>query len=348
MFMQNQLFRRYATGNVKQLTHRIIRDPAMLRYLNNNQNSRRAPNENLARELMELFTLGEGNHYTEEDIKEAARALTGWTFYDDHFMGPGSRGYDKRHDDGAKLILGHVGRWDGDDLVDIIFRHATASEHITWKLYRYFVNDLPGEPDPDAQRFIIRLARELRRHGFDLKPVLLTLFKSQHFYDEQNVAALIKSPTQLIVQGLRSLRTPTRRMTALLSAADLMGQNLFYPPSVKGWDGGRAWINTATMFVRQNLMIYLLTGRRPAAYPWEKDGKSFKATHLVEHLKREGKYDPQEVATYLLRFGLGTQPHAERIETLVQFVEDHGGKIDNDMLVALLSLITAMPEYQLC
>jgi uncharacterized protein (DUF1800 family) len=348
MFMQNQLFRSHATGNFKRLVHGIIRDPAMLRYLNNNQSNKRAPNENLGRELMELFTLGEGNHYDEYDIKEAARALTGWTYVDDQFIDLSSQEYHQRHDDGPKRILGHVGRWDGDDLVDIIFNHRAASEYIVWKLYRFFVNDLPGVPDHDRQQFILRLSREFRRYGFNVKPVLAKLFRSEHFYHPSNVGSLVKSPTQLIVQGVRSLHTPTRSLPGLLSASDLMGQSLFFPPSVKGWDGGRAWINTATLFVRQNVMVYLLTGRRPDAYPWERDGRRYGAMHLIEHLTADRKADVREVVTYLLRFNLGREPHPDRVDPLVRFVERHEDKIDNDMVVALLTLITAMPEYQLC
>jgi hypothetical protein len=150
------------------------------------------------------------------------------------------------------------------------------------------------------------------------------------------------------VQGVRSLHTPTRSLPGLLSASDLMGQSLFFPPSVKGWDGGRAWINTATLFVRQNVMVYLLTGRRPDAYPWERDGRRYGAMHLIEHLTADRKADVREVVTYLLRFNLGREPHPDRVDPLVRFVERHEDKIDNDMVVALLTLITAMPEYQLC
>ena len=345
MFMQNQFFRTNAVGNFADLVYGIIRDPAMLAYLNNNQNRKERPNENLARELMELFTLGEGNVYGERDIKEGARALTGYTFDDDAFeFRP------EAHDTGAKNIFGQSGKFDGQDFCKLILSQKSASEYICWKLYRYFVNDLPGEPDKDSQGFILKLAKLFRDEQYAIKPVLKTVFKSEHFYDQDNMAAMIKNPIQLIVQAIRSLRTPARSLGALASAADLMGQNIFYPPSVKGWDGGRAWINTSTLFVRQNLMIYLLTGRRPDAYEWEADGSSFDATHLIDHLNEsaDGKPSSDDVVNYLLRFTLGTQPHPTRIQTLTEFVSQRGGRVDNDMLIALLSLIAAMPEYQLC
>jgi uncharacterized protein (DUF1800 family) len=345
MFMQNQFFRANATGSFADLVYGIIRDPAMLRYLNNDQNRKERPNENLARELMELFTLGEGNLYTEADIKEGARALTGYTFYDDAFVFR-----PEQHDDGSKTILGQKGKWDGVDFCRIILSTRTPSEFICWKLYRYMVNDLPGDPDANRQSFITKLAREMRDSNYQLKPVLKILFKSEHFYDESNRGALIKNPIQLIAQSIRSLHTPARNLSALVSAADLMGQNILYPPSVKGWDGGRAWINTSTLFVRQNLLIYLLTGRRPDAYEWQADGREYDPSHLIEHLSQDAGGEPtiEDVVTYVLRFNLGAQPHAERVHTLVTFVKDNGGKIDKPMLTGLLSLIAAMPEYQLC
>lgn len=349
MFMQNQLFRAQAVGNFKRLVHGVIRDPAMLEYLNNDRNRRQSPNENLARELMELFTLGEGHGYTEDDIKEGARALTGYTFRDDEFIDLRSRKFERSHDDEPKRIMGSTGQWDGDDFVEIIFAQRACSEFICRKLYRYFVNDLATEPDRDRRRFIQDMAQTLRRSQYELRPVLTALFSSDHFYDPSNVACRIKSPVQLIVQAVRSLHTPTRRLSALISAADLMGQNIFYPPSVKGWEGGRSWINTSTIFVRQNVLVYLLTGRRPDTMPWQDDGSRYDAAHLVEHLQSpRGAISVRDAVTYLLRLNLGAEPHAERVETLVGFVNDRGGRLDNTMLVALLSLITALPEYQLC
>jgi uncharacterized protein (DUF1800 family) len=348
MFLQNQLFRHHAVGDFRALTHDVVRDPAMLRYLNNDQNRKARPNENLARELMELFTLGEGNEYTELDIKEGARALTGYAYDDDEFIGLGSREYRRRHDDGSKRILGKVGAWDGDDFVDIILSRRSCSEFICWKLYRYFVNDLPGVPDEQRQRYIGDLAAMLRDKKYKLAPVLKTLFRSRHFYDPSNIGSQIKSPVQLIAQTVRTSRTPTRSLAALLSAADLMGQNLFFPPSVKGWAGGRSWINTSTMFVRQNVMVYVLTGRRPDMYPWDEDATTYDLTHLIDHLRStRGEVDAREAVAYLLRINLAAEPQPQRIDSLAQFVESRGGRLDNTMLIALMCLITAMPEYQL-
>ncbi len=346
LFMQNMLFRRHANGNFADLVFGIIRDPAMLRYLNNNQNRSRAPNENLARELMELFTLGEGNAYTEHDIKEGARALTGYTFDDDEFVFR-----DDLHDHGVKDVLGRSGQFDGDDFVRLILSRRIASEFICYKLYHFFVSDGPGQPSDEGQAFILALARLLRDSRYNLKPVLRTMFKSQHFYDESNIASLIKSPVQLIVQAIRSLRTPARNLSALLEAASQMGQNLFYPPSVKGWDGGRSWINTSTLFVRQNIVIYLLTGRQPNSQPWQADGSMYDASHLIEDQRSpNGSIDIEAAARYLLHFNLGRAPSEDRVAILVDFIRRNGSehRLDNNTFIAVLSLIAAMPEYQLC
>jgi len=349
MFQQNQFFRRNATGSFADLVYGIIQDPAMLRYLNNNQNRRAAPNENLARELMELFVLGEGNDYTENDIKEGARALTGYTYRYDERLGRNVFWFEQgAHDPGQKRILGKTGPFDGVDFCRIILERPVASQFICWKLYRFFVNDLPGTPPEDVQEFILELAKEFRRANYAIKPILTTLFKSEHFFGPSNRAALIKSPTQLVVQAVRSLFTPVRDLGALVSAGDLMGQDLFMPPSVKGWDGGRSWINTSTLFVRQNLLVYLLTGRRPNVYEWQVSSERYDASHLVEHLTSAGvDLRPADVAPYILRFCFGTEPEQERVDTLLEFVNSHGGTIDNDMIIAMLALITAMPEYQL-
>ncbi|MCP3903858.1 MAG: DUF1800 domain-containing protein [Planctomycetes bacterium] len=343
MVVQNDLFRSQAVGNFRSLTHAIIHDPAMLRYLNNNQNRRQKPNENLARELMELFTLGEGHAYTEQDIKEGARALTGYTYVDDDF-----RYAERMHDPGEKRILGRVGKWDGDDFVDIILSKPHVSEYICLKLYRFFVNDLPTGPDRATQQYIKRLAKKFRDAKYDVAPVLRTILRSAHFYDAPNVASQIKSPTQLVVQTIRSLHTPTRSLSTLLGACDLMGQNIGYPPSVKGWDGGRSWINTATLFVRQNIVLYLITGRHPEGEPWDVDGQPYDATPIVEHLEAAGTVEPRSAIVYLTRFLLGTEAHEKRLQTLLEFVERSGGRIDAPTLVGLLALIAAMPEYQLC
>ncbi|MCZ6836782.1 MAG: DUF1800 domain-containing protein [Planctomycetota bacterium] len=345
LFRQNQFFRANATGNFRNLVQGIIRDPAMIRYLNNNQNRRQAPNENLARELMELFTLGEGHDYTEHDIKEGARALTGYTFQDDDFIFR-----PRLHDRKSKTILGQKGFWDGDDFVNIILSRDVASEYLCFKLHRYFVNDAPAMHDtaPQAKRYILAMAKLFRERDYDLSVLLQTMFTSEYFYDDSNIRHVIKSPVQLVVQAIRTLHTPVRSLKALLDACSLMGQNIFNPPSVKGWEGGVAWINTSSLFMRQNVLVYLLTGRRPNDLPWDTDLQDYDAMPIIAHLRdAQGLFRTDEVLAYLLKLNLGDAPHAQRMESLKSLMNEHRGDLDNPILIALLCLITSMPEYQL-
>ncbi|MBG79708.1 MAG: hypothetical protein CMJ39_03225 [Phycisphaerae bacterium] len=345
MFMQNEMFRSNAVGNFKNdLARNIIRDPAMIKYLNNNQNSRQAPNENLARELMELFTLGEGRGYGEQDIKEGARALTGYTYVEDSFQ------FNRqRHDNGYKVIFGQRGNWDGDDFVDLIFTRPSASQFICEKLYKFFVNDTPGAAARDGRTTIRQMSQLLRKENWELKPVLRKLFMSRHFYDDANRSSIIKSPIQLVVQSVRSLRTPVRSLSRLVETCNFMGQGLFVPPSVKGWDGGRKWINTSTLFIRQNTLVYLLTGREPSSNPWDAAGGGFDARHLVDHLRDlPGRDRDLDAVSYLSRFTIGSVPEEERLALWVDYVRQRGGATDNETLVNLLALMTAAPEYQLC
>lgn len=344
MFMQNQLFRKYAVGNFGDLCFQIIRDPAMIAYLDNNESHKRSPNENLARELMELFTLGEGVAYDERDIKEGARALTGFTFNHNSFYFN-----EEWHDTGSKRILGRTGNFGGDDFVKIILSRTETSEFIAYKLYRYFVNDLPDGPNEEQEAFIKALARTMRSSKYDMAKTLEALFMSKHFYDDSNRAAQIKSPVQITVQALRSLHTPVLDLNILVEALDLMGQNIFFPPNVKGWAGGRSWINTSTMYVRQNLMTHLLTGRMPYGYTAPGVAKEFDPMHLLAHLDRgPDGYDAVKAVKYLAHFCFGQSATEDRATELTSFVNESGGRITKPVLVGLLCLITAMPEYQLC
>lgn len=345
MFKQNELFRSGVTGNFRDdLVRNIIRDPAMIKYLNNNQNSRRAPNENLARELMELFTLGEGRGYTEQDIKQGARALTGYTYRDDEFQFNA-----RNHDDEMKVIFGKRDKWDGDDFVDLIFARSSASEFICEKLYRFYVNDSSSTLEGPARSVVRQMAKTFKADNFELKPVLRKLFLSRHFYDESNRSAIIKSPVQLVVQAIRSLGAPVRDVSRIVQSCSLMGQDLFKPPSVKGWDGGRKWINTSTLFTRQNTLIYLLTGRMPGSKPWDNNFSEFDARHLLEHLRELTDRDREhDAVVYLSRFVIGTVPEKKRLIEWVDYVRERGGIDDNPTIINLLALMTAAPEYQLC
>jgi uncharacterized protein (DUF1800 family) len=344
MFLQNQLFRTHAVGNYGDLLFAIIRDPAMIKFLNNNESRKGHPNENLAREIMELFSLGVGN-YSEKDIKEGARALTGFTFVDDEFT------FQKQnHDNGGKTILGKDGNMDGDDFVKAILEQRACASYITRKLYNFFVGDVPpdergGEKGLDsAQRSVLQeMASTLLAGKYEVKPVLRKLFLSEHFYERRFMNEQIKSPVQLVVGAVRSLNTPVRDLSILVDALDLMGQRIFMPPSVKGWDGGRSWINTSTVFVRQNIMAFLLTGKKPQGYDSTANTDKFDALAM---LPPEAK-GPQEVVDVVLRVTLGQAPSAAR-EALLKFLGENDNKIESKTVTGLTLLATAMPEYQLC
>lgn len=352
MYLQNLLFRRHAAGNFGALLHAIIRDPAMLAYLDNNDSRKRRPNENLAREVLELFSLGIGN-YTERDIKEGARALTGYTFRDDEFE---FRRND--HDNGGKTILGRTGNWDGDDFVNIILGQRACARFIARKLYKYFVADIPPLEATDndrtldvaTRRVIDDLASVLWSSKYELKPVLRRMFLSEHFYAPAIRNQQIKSPVQLVVGAVRSLHTPVRDLSILLDAMDLMGQNLMLPPSVKGWDGGRAWINTSTLYVRQNILAYLLTGKKPRGYDAMADQEKYDPQPLLAALAKAdpgAERDPDRVIDFLLRFTIGSAPSAAKAE-LLDLSRRLGTGVTRDLVTAILLVISAMPEYQLC
>lgn len=354
MFVQNQLFRAHATGNFADLCFRIIRDPAMLAYLDNNESNKDHPNENLAREFMELFTLGEGVAYTENDIKEGARALTGYSFHENDFVM-----LRNAHDTGSKHILGQRGQFNGDDFVRIVLGRTECSEYICYKLYRYFVSAMSDGPTREQERYIKGLARLLRDSRYELAPVLETMFKSRHFYDVAVRGSQIKSPVQLIVQAIRSMKVPPADLSVLVEALGLMGQNLFQPPSVKGWDGGRSWINTSTLFVRQNVLVYLLTGRLPGASPALGARTKFDGLRLLRPLvdtadpdtASDAKITIEQAVMQLMHLCLppiDQEPDESQMATLIKYAQEQGTDVTNELVIELLCLITALPEYQLC
>jgi uncharacterized protein (DUF1800 family) len=233
----------------------MARDPAMVVYLDSAQNRKGTPNENFAREVMELFTLGEG-HYGEQDIKEAARAFTGWsldrdtgTFVFRRFI----------HDYGSKTVLGKTGFFDGDEVLDILLARPETAEFVTRKLWREFVS-----PDPD-EADVKRIAARFRTSGYDIKVVLHELLTSDAFYAATNRGVLVKSPVDLVVGALRQFDLRPGQPIPFAVAAATMGQNLFSPPNVKGWPGGEAWINASTLLARKQFLDRLFRADDAAA-----------------------------------------------------------------------------------
>jgi uncharacterized protein (DUF1800 family) len=248
LYFQNVLFRREALGNFAVLLKAVARDPAMLMYLDGVRSVARQPNENFGRELLELFTLGEG-HYGEPDIKAAARAFTGRS------IDPDSGAFIERpaqHDGGEKVFLGQRGSFNGDDIIAILLRDPHTAETIVRKLWLEFVS---LKPEPEE---ITRLSAVLRTSGYEIKPVLRAMFLSPAFRDPANRGGLIKSPIDLIVGTVRVLGLPVPEKTGLVRMMQGLGQMPFDPPNVKGWAGGESWISTNTLLLRQQFLRRML------------------------------------------------------------------------------------------
>jgi uncharacterized protein (DUF1800 family) len=241
----NQIFRANATGNFKTLVTEVGQSPAMLRYLDNDRSTKKKPNENWARELMELFTLGQGQ-YTEDDIKQMARAFTGWASDGREF-----RFNVRNHDAGVKTVFGRSGNYDGWEAIEILFEQEALATFICGKLWRFFASEEADEA------VIAGLAKTFRASNYDLAPVLYRLFRSEAFYADSVRATQIKSPAQLVVKLTHDLHLNTVPPIALAQAAASLGQNVLHPPNVKGWDGNRAWINANTLLLRYNLSTQL-------------------------------------------------------------------------------------------
>nr|WP_279343632.1 DUF1800 domain-containing protein [Variovorax terrae] len=245
MWHQHQVLRAEALGNFRRLLHGVAKDPAMLVYLDGANSRKEAPNENFAREVMELFTLGEasqGGGYSEQDIKEAARAFTGWSIEYADFS---YRFRPALHDNGNKTVLGQSGNFDGDAVLDVMLEQPAAARFITAKLWKEFVS-----PVPEA-REVERIAQDFRASGYDIATAVRELLLSPAFWAPANRGSLIKSPVDLVVGTVRQFGfSYTDTMPFVLKSAQL-GQNLLVPPNVKGWPGYTEWINTATLLERK-------------------------------------------------------------------------------------------------
>jgi uncharacterized protein (DUF1800 family) len=244
LYAQNVTLRANALGNFGDLLHAASKDPAMVLYLDSAQNRKGTPNENFAREVMELFTLGEG-HYTEQDVKEAARAFTGWSIDRD----TGQFVFRPRlHDDGMKTVLGNTGNFNGDDVLNILLKQPSTAQFVTAKLWREFVS-----PNPDPQD-VARIAGHFRASNYDIKVVLRDLLTDDAFYARSNRASLTKSPVDVVVGTLHTLEIAPAQALPFAVATAGMGQNLFSPPNVKGWPGGESWVNTNTLLARKQFL----------------------------------------------------------------------------------------------
>ncbi|CAN5853382.1 DUF1800 domain-containing protein [soil metagenome] len=234
-----QTIRTNALGNFGDLLKAVSKSPSMLQFLNNQQNKKSHPNENFAREVMELFTMGRGN-YTEEDVKEAARAFTGWGFnLQGEFM---FRKF--QHDEGTKTFLGKTGNFNGDDMLDMLLQDQQTAIFITRKLYRYLVNDVPDEEK------VQWLSKRFYKNNYNISKLLEDIFTSDWFYTQKNIGTKIKSPIELLAGIRRLLPLQLDNDNTQLLFQKVLGQILFYPPNVAGWPGGKNWIDSSTLMVR--------------------------------------------------------------------------------------------------
>jgi len=245
IFFQQQLLnivRENALGNFGDLLREISKSPAMLSFLNNQQNKKQHPNENFAREVMELFTMGRGN-YTESDVKEAARAFTGWgfnlkgEFVERPFL----------HDTGNKTFLGKTGNFNGDDVIDILLEQKQTAKFIAQKLFKHFVNDTS-----DIAKIEL-LANNFYQSGYDIKKLLTEIYTSDWFYDDKNIGTRIKSPVELLAGIRRLIPMELARPEMQLLFERALGQILFYPPNVAGWPGGKNWIDSSALMLRMRI-----------------------------------------------------------------------------------------------
>ena len=251
MYRQNVLLRKHALGRFDELLHAVAKDPAMLIYLDSATNRRGSPNENFAREVMELFTLGEGR-YSEDDVKQAARAFTGWSIDLD------SGDYMFRrplHDDGEKTLFGRTGNFDGDAVLDILLAQPATSEFIVRKLWREFVSSRPDEARVKA------VAAQFRISGWNIAQAVRVLLLQPEVIARDEDNALVKSPAELVVGLVRQSGGELTQPPAAAVALAGMGQNLFSPPNVRGWPGSDAWINTQTLLARKQFLERALVGR---------------------------------------------------------------------------------------
>jgi uncharacterized protein (DUF1800 family) len=292
MHAQNELFRRFARAPFGELLGGVVHDPALLRWLDAQSNRAEHPNENLARELMELFTLGVGN-YGERDVKEAARALTGW------YVTADGRFYEsaEHHDAGTKTILGRTGNLRGDDLVALLLEQPAAARRLAGRLCELFLRE-----ELRSGAALESLAGELRAHALDIGHGVALVLRSRLFFSEANLGGVVLGPAQFLVGAARALELlePPPRMLLLAEWCARLGQDLFFPPNVFGWEGGRAWISTGTLLGRARFATELSDGSLGA-----------RGASAVDALARlHAADDPRRLGAFLERLFLGVESEA--------------------------------------
>ena len=352
MVWQNELFRQNAFGSSKDLTQAILMDPAMMLYLDTQSSKKGMPNENFAREVMELFTLGEGS-YTEQDVREAARAFTGYQL---NRMN-GKVTHNKRQwDPTDKTVFGKTGPFTGKDIINLIFGKKEAARFMAKKLWEFFVYEKPSEPALDA------LTMSFQKADFQTGPLLREIFLSKEFYSESAIRSQIKSPVQYLIELLKQLEVTDPPAGFPITAQQQLGQILFAPPNVAGWDWGQAWINTNTLLTRYNLAGFLTKGagdtgtampeervRIPGMAPGPKRmGRGWQGPDYGKIAPRPLRENPADLVDSLVfRFFQNPLPDKAR-GSFIEYAAAKKGVIFTDKETAeLCHLMLSTPYYQL-
>jgi uncharacterized protein (DUF1800 family) len=358
IFYQQELLdivRTNAFGKFGDLLRGVSKSPGMLQFLNNQQNRKQHPNENFAREVMELFTVGRGN-YSENDVKEAARAFTGWGF---NLQGEFVFRINQ-HDDGRKTFLGKSGNFNGDDIIDILLEQKQTAIYITKKIYRYFVNEKVEEKKVEW------LANRFYENEYDIKKLMEDIFTGDWFYDEKNIGAKIKSPVELLVgiRRLLPLELANDAMQLLFQRA--LGQILFYPPNVAGWPGGKSWIDSSTLMLRLRIP-QIITANESISIRPKRDDDAMMGQMTEEKMKlqkNEGYGSKKVTAEVDWQMAIKIFEKVARENLLPKISEtvlQTKSRISSDLLTkyinnesrenyiksAIVNLMST-PEYQLC
>lgn len=340
----NNVMRRHALGDFKVLLMEVSKHPVMLEYLNNRQNRKASPNENFAREVMELFTLGRGN-YTEMDVKEAARAFTGWNFDQE-----GQFIFRKnQHDDGPKVFRGKTGHFKGEDIVSMLLEDKQTARYLAGKLYRYLVH-----PESHPER-IEGIATAFFDSGYDISVALRHILLAPWFLDGQNIGVRIKSPAEYLAGMFRTLNVRVQNPEVLVQVQKILGQVLFKPPNVAGWPEGRAWIDSSTLMARMTIPAAILlaadTDLRAQTDLMDVEGDRNQLRRLKKIqaevdwrplFKHLNAIDSKDTLASASQFLLQVQPSnlepLRRLSAGWQGAEAHK---------AVVSQIVSLPEYQL-
>ena len=345
MWQQNETFRQNGLGNFRRLAKAVSRDPAMMVWLDTVQSKKEHPNENFAREVMELFTLGEG-HYTESDVKEAARAFTGYR------IDPRNQSFRfaaKQFDEGMKTFMGNTGPWDGDQVLDIIVSQPQCARFIAAKIWKFFAYD---DPEPNL---VDALASEFRNLHYEVRPFMKSLLLSEEFYSSKARNTQIKSPVQFLVQALRTLSIPLPDSNFVDFAFRQMGQIPFFPPNVKGWDGGKSWINTATLTFRYKLAHQLVDGVSPQEIVFPKPPAMEMSVprpamtpplSVSDIVNPEDRSQPEALIHKLFVRSFQSTPQIDLTAKFRDFVSTRPLPLDDNTIRELLILMMTSPEYQ--